>query len=258
MHRRDFMTKAVAASALATASPAEPVAKKTFFELRRYSISAGPQMAKLTDDYLSGALIPALNRLGISPVGAFKLDIGPDTPATYVLLPSQSLDTLVNVDAALARDQTFVKAAEPFNSVAAEHPALRRIDSTLLAAFMPFTYPAAAINAPKRLFQLRIYDNPTPTAHQRKVAMFQNGEIDVFLSVGFKPVFFAEALIGASLPSLTYMLVFNDMDDLNTRWAAFSSAPAWRKLVSQPGNGDDSLIRQITNLILSPKPYSQM
>jgi hypothetical protein len=256
------MTQSIAASAVAAAASSasattQSAGKKTYFELRRYSVSAGPPMAKLTDDYLSGALIPALNRLGISPVGAFKLDIGPDTPATYLLIPSESVEALANVGAALARDEAFVKGGEPFNSISADHPAFRRIDSTLLAAFRDFT-PAAMQGRYKRIFQLRIYDSPTPTAHERKVAMFQQGEIDIFLSVGFRPVFFAQALIGASLPSLTYMLTFNDMDELNTKWAAFSSAPAWRKLVSQPGNGDDSLIREITNLILSPKPYSQI
>ena len=83
--------------------------------------------------------------------------------------------------------------------------------------------------------------------------MFQQGEIDIFLSVGFRPVFFGRAVLGAGLPSLTYMLTFKDQDELAAKWSAFSSAPAWHKLVSQPGNGDDSLIRSITNLILSPK-----
>ena len=114
----------------------------------------GPQMAKLTDSYLSTALIPALNRLGIAPVGAFKLDIGPETPAAYLLLPSTSPDLLANVSVSLSKDAAYVKAAEPFHSVTAVH----RIDSALLAAFDDFA-PAVPPSG-KRIFQLRIYESP--------------------------------------------------------------------------------------------------
>ncbi len=50
-------------------------------------MQTGPQ-TKLTESYIADALIPALNRLGIAPVGAFHLDIGPETPTLYVLLPA--------------------------------------------------------------------------------------------------------------------------------------------------------------------------
>lgn len=50
------------------------------------------------------ALIPALNRLGMSPVGTFKLDIGPETPTYYVLIPSTSVETLLALDTLLGKD----------------------------------------------------------------------------------------------------------------------------------------------------------
>jgi hypothetical protein len=257
MQRRDFMTQSLAASALAlstAAATAAPTAKRPYFELRRYALNAGGPAGKLADTYFAEALIPALNRVGVPAVGAFKLDIGPDTPTIYVLIPSTSLDTLANLDAQLAKDETYLKAAAPFLAAPAEHPAFHRIDSTLLSAFDDFAIPAQT----KRIFQLRIYESPTQQAHENKVAMFANAEIGIFRSVGMKPVFFAKALIGPNLPNLTYMLVFDNQADLETKWAAFGASPAWKKLVAMPGNGDDSLIRQITNLYLSPKPYSQI
>ena len=41
--------------------------------------------------------IPALNRLGMSPIGVFNLTIGSETPILYVLIPSTSLETLVSL-----------------------------------------------------------------------------------------------------------------------------------------------------------------
>ncbi len=257
MHRRDFMTQSLAASALAlstTAATAAPTSKRPYFELRRYALNAGGPVGKLADTYFAEALIPALNRLGIAQVGAFKLDIGPDTPTVYLLIPSASLETLGNLDAQLAKDSAYLKAAAPFLAAPAEHPAFHRVDSTLLSSFDDFAVPAAG----KRIFQLRTYESPTQQAHENKVAMFANAEIGIFRSVGMTPVFFAKALIGPDLPNITYMLVFSDQDDLQAKWAAFGASPAWKKLVAMPGNGDDSLIRKITNLYLSPKPYSQI
>ena len=251
------MTHSLAASALALSASAATAAatpKRPYFELRRYALTPGGPIGKLSDTYFAEALIPALNRLGIQQVGAFKLDIGPDTPTVYLLIPSTSLETLANLNASLAKDDAYLKSAEPFLAAPAEHPAYHRIDSTLLSAFDDFAIPAAG----KRIFQLRIYESPTQQAHENKVAMFANAEIGIFRSVGMKPVFFARALIGPNLPNLTYMLVFENQADLEAKWAAFSASPAWKKLVAMPGNGDDSLIRDITNLILSPKPYSQI
>ena len=251
------MTQSLAASALALSASAAPAAetpKRPYFELRRYILAAGGPEGKLSDNYFADALIPALNRLGIPQVGAFKLDVGPDTPTVYLLIPSTSLETLANLNASLAKDEVYLKAAAPFLAAPADHPAYHRVDSTLLSAFDDFAVPAPT----KRIFQLRIYESPTQQAHDNKVAMFANAEIGIFRSVGMKPVFFAKALIGPNLPNLTYMLVFENQADLEAKWAAFGASPAWKKLVSQPGNGDDALIRQITNLYLSPKPYSQI
>jgi hypothetical protein len=259
MHRREFMTQSLAASAAALSAStafAAPAAtpKRPYFELRRYALTAGGPSGKLSDAYFADALVPALNRLGIPQVGAFKLDVGPDTPTVYLLIPSMSLETLANLNTLLAKDAAYLKAAELFLAAPADHPAYHRIDSTLLTAFDDFAVPAQT----KRIFQLRIYESPTEQAHENKVAMFANAEIGIFRSVGMTPVFFAKALIGPNLPNLTYMLVFENQADLEAKWAAFGASPAWKKLVAMPGNGDDSLIRQITNLILSPKSYSQI
>jgi hypothetical protein len=64
-----------------------------FYQLRTYTLRTGPQLA-LTENYFATALIPALNRLKLSPIGAFKLDIGPETPTYYLLISASSAEIL--------------------------------------------------------------------------------------------------------------------------------------------------------------------
>jgi hypothetical protein len=78
VQRRTFLTSSLAAAALgAGASAVSNVAEarslnaapegksRLFYELRRYTLSNGPQR-KLCPDFFSGALVPALNRWGCS------------------------------------------------------------------------------------------------------------------------------------------------------------------------------------------------
>ena len=89
MDRRKFVAASLATSALAVAPATEAQTSTTrpreFYQLRRYALQTGPQAA-MTEKYISEALIPALARKG-GPVGAFRLDIGPETPTFYVLIP---------------------------------------------------------------------------------------------------------------------------------------------------------------------------
>ncbi len=163
MQRRTFLTSSLAAAALGAASGSESAAKspqrlysgtetslvtdadsqsgtssnagkRLYYELRRYQLTSGPQK-KICDAFFQNALIPAANRAGITPVGVFNLTMGPETPVMYVLLPSASLDTLVNLEAHLAGDTQYMSAGAPFLSATAAAPAYQRIESQLMIAF---------------------------------------------------------------------------------------------------------------------------
>src|SRR5580698_9709966 len=201
MQRRDFLTTSLAASALTLTQQASgqstmsPTAKpREFYEIRKYHMQTGPQ-TKLTESYVADALIPALNRLGIAPVGAFHLDIGPETPTLYVLLPATNLETLATTRLRLTEDAVFMKAAEPFWTAPATAPAFQRVESSLLIAFEGWpkvTPPAATATHRKRIFQLRTYEGPSSQAHVRKVEMFHHGEFDIFQRAGFGQVFYGD------------------------------------------------------------------
>ncbi len=264
MERRDFLAASIVTSAAAiTGNAAAQIlssSAREFYHLRRYSLKSGPQL-KLTESFLGDALIPALTRLGMGPVGAFSLTIGPETPAYYVLIPGSSLEVHAELNLRLGQDAEFMKAADPFWNATAASPAFQRAESVLLRAFEGWpklTPPAAAATKDKRIFQLRIYESPSNGAHVRKVEMFHSGEFEIFKAAGFHPVFFGDTQIGARMPNLQYMLAFKDMAELDAQWDVFRNDPAWKKLSANPRYAYDNIVDNITNLILTPIACSQI
>ena len=77
----------------------------------------------------------------------------------------------------------------------------------------------------KRIFQLRTYESASYAGHFLKVQMFNEAEIGIFTRTGLTPVFFGDTLIGSRMPSLTYMLTFADVADLNAKWNVFVNDP---------------------------------
>jgi len=264
MERRQFLAASLAASATAAArqvyAQVPAAGGREFYLLRRYHMVSGPQL-KLTENYFAGALLPALARMGLGPVGALKLDFGPETPAYYLLIPGLSAEPLAELDLRLGLDAEFLAAAAPFWNATAGAPAFERVESWLLVAFAGWpraTPPAASANKGKRIFQLRTYESPSNGEHVRKVEMFHSGEFEIFKAAGFHPVFFGDTLVGSHMPSLTYMLSFADMTELSARWDVFRNAPAWKTLSADARFAFDPIVSNIGNLLLSPLDCSQI
>jgi hypothetical protein len=274
VERREFVKSAVVAAGVgaafgaqgAAAAPvdrkaADGAAPREFYQLRRYALRNGPQSA-LAQGYFEHALIPALRRMGVGPVGAFKLDVGAEMPAYYVLIPAESAESLMEFDARLGADAEYGKAAAGFRDAPAMAPAFERTERTLLRAFAGWPKLTAGKTVDgklaKRIFQLRTYESPSQAAHAHKVAMFNEAEIAIFTRNGLVPVFFGETLVGTRMPSLTYMLTFADTAELTARWAAFSADAEWKELAHRPGNTDAEIVSNITNLYLSPLACSQI
>ena len=199
--------------------------------------------------------------MGMSPVGAFRLTIGPDTPAYYLLIPSTSVEALATVDLRLGKDEAFVKAADAFWNAPAGAPAFARVESWLLSAFEGWprvTPPSTTATKAKRMFQLRTYESPSMRDHVRKVEMFHSGEFEFFKSAGAELVFFGDTLVGSHAPSLTYMLSFPDTAHLEADWSVFSSDPKWTKLKADPRFGFEEIVSNISNLMLAPLGVSQL
>ena len=263
MHRRRFLTSSLATSALAMAGGGEaqaaPTKSREFYQIRRYTMQSGPQTG-LTEHFVSDALIPALTRRGMGPIGAFRLDFGPETPQTYVLIPGPSVEALAALDLDLSKDDEFLKAADPLWTSPATAPAFLRAEYSLLAAFdgWPKLTPPPGGTKSKRIFQLRTYESPSYRDHVRKVEMFNNGEFDIFKAAGFNMVFFGDTIVGPRMPNLTYMLSVPDAATMDAHWDAFRNNPDWKKLSADSRYAFEPIVSNISNYVLSPLAASQI
>lgn len=266
MQRRRFLTASLAAgavSAMGLGRDGEAQAAKgprEYYQIRKYGFVSGPQ-TQLAQGYFKDALIPALTKMGLGPVGVFSADYGPETPAYYVLIPGNSAEMLAEVDLKLAEDAEFLKLAEPFWSAPATAPGFQRVEYSLLKAFEGWpklTLPASSATKAKRIFQMRTYESPSYRDHVRKVEMFNSGEFAIFKTAGLESVFYGDTLIGSRMPSLTYMLALNNLEELNGKWDKFGNDPEWKKLSSEQRFSFEPIVSNITNLVLTPLSCSQI
>jgi hypothetical protein len=269
MNRRDFVAAAGGASLLpALGNAGEPAqggggtsTAPQVLEMRRYRLRFGPMESRF-GEYQKNVLLPALNRAGVKPVGAFSVSVGPDSPTVHLLLPHANADSVLTLTARLSADAEYQRGAASFRSLPASDPPYVRRESSLMLAFAgapTLEVPAGPLAAASRVFELRTYESHNEAAGAKKIEMFEKaGEIPVFRRVGLQPVFFGRNVVGTNLPSLTYMLVFADMAAREKNWAAFREDPEWVKLRTTPGYSNAEILTNITNLLLRPTDYSQI
>jgi hypothetical protein len=263
MFRRTFLSS-IGAFSLAEAfrqpSGGSPVTPSVLV-WRQYSLRTGTQPRRLAD-YLQNALIPAVNRLGRTPVGVFEVTVGLPSQTIFVLIPFESANALASLESDLDKDEAFMRAAAAYNDATAADAVYVRQENWILSAFpqMPrVQVPAATAAKGPRLFELRIYESHNERAHRAKVKMFaEMGEIEIFRKAGLTPVFFARTLAGPRMPSLVYMLVHDNMAGRDKSWDNFRTDPDWRKLSQTPGFTDPEIVSNITTIFLRPAAYSQI
>lgn len=261
MKRRNFI-KTTAATAL-TATTVGTAAANTgtsntvdqqIYELRVYDLIWNRGTAAITE-YLSEALIPALNRYGCSNVGVFKEMNDPTPPKIYVLIPYNSMDHYAGVADFLIGDDTYQVAQKAYRDIPVERKIYDRFHTYLMRAFAAM--PEMKVPEQKeRIFELRTYEGYSEDAVSRKVKMFNSGEIPIFLKTGLHPVFFGHIISGPSMPALTYMLHFEDMEERDANWKAFIDHPDWKKM-----SGMEEYANTVSNIIrefLVPMDISQV
>lgn len=266
MERRTFITSMLGAPLLAKAALADEPgqgseASAEIYLWRQYMLRTGTQPRRVAD-FLQNAAMPALNRLGHKPIGIFEGVSGVTTPTVFTLTPFGSFDEIGTLEARLDADKAFAAAGAAYLDAPATDVPFVRQEVSLLVAFPKFpriVVPAATAAKGPRLFELRTYESPTERAHRAKVKMFSDmGEIEIFHRVGLTPVFFSRTLAGPKMPSLTYMLVHDNMAAHDKSWSAFGSDPEWRKLAATPGFTDPEIVSNITVAFLRPAAYSQI
>jgi len=259
MKRRQFVAASLLAGLTPAAFPASSRAAekpaKELYELRFFKL-ASPEKAAVMEDFFQQAAIPVWNRLGIGPVGVFKMLDGKD-PGLYVLLPHKSLESVVTLSAKMAADRAFLQAGAAVFDAPPKDPAYLRMQSSLLLAFDGMPKLEVPTTKDTRILQLRIYESPGLWMARRKLEMFNTaGEMAIFRRAGMTAVFFGEAIISDRMPHLTYMLGFDDQAALDKAWAAFKADPEWLKLKARPEYLDT--VSNITNILLRPAKGSQI
>lgn len=249
---------------------AEPMNKQVM-ELRTITLKDAAAVATF-DRYASQALVPALNRAGIEPVGAFALaaeqpaprpgDAPPANSSTHkvmLLLPSKEVASLLRLNQTIAADPAYQQAAADYLKIPSDQPVLERINSELLVAFdcwPKVEVPQQKTAGKARLFELRTYESPTEHLGHLKVDMFNSGEVPIFLDCGIKPVFMGQAVIGGLMPNLTYMTVYDNSTELAAAWKRFADHPEWKKLKEVAKY--KGTVSKIHKSNWEAKPYSQL
>ncbi len=250
-----FTTAAIPVSASAQNNQQKP----QYFEMQwfylRNNQANQPQRA---NDYFSKVYAPALVRLGLPPVGFLQPVIGERSPYLLAILTHGTLESIETVNHRLEADDEYRKSTESF--LGGDLPYQRR-EISVLRAFphIPtLTPPAARPNHAPRIFELRTYESNTALTLQRKISMFEQGEAEIFRRLGMSPVFFGQEMIGRNIPSLTYMLAYDDLGSRDKLWQDFGADEEWKKLRTAPGNSDAEIVSNISNIILRPTSFSQL
>ena len=259
MERRDFVGSAslAAASALAGAAAARGQSGKggrQLLEMREYSTLSRGAAGSL-NGHLEQALVPALKRLGLEPVGVFSAMYGSDSATVHLLIPHTSVDSVLTLHGRLLDDEEFTRSAGPLLQLSAEKAGYVRMKSSLMQAFETMPRIEVPPREP-RIFELRRYESHHMKAGKLKVEMFNEGEIDVFRKAGVTPVFFGETLIGDRMPNLVYMVTFKDMAERDAAWARFRVDPDWEKMSAIEKYKDT--VSNISDTILRPAGSSQV
>ena len=267
MNRRSFLASSgalglaplAAGPALGAATPQRDDHQQ-YFELVHYHLPPGPRK-NLVSDFYRDVAIPALDRLGIGPVGVFNVVYGPNSPSLYVLIPHPDLESVTQTSERLLEDEAYREGGAAVIDPPLGEPAYLRKESSLLEAFseMPTLEPPSEelLANDSRIYELRIYESHSLVAGKKKVEMFnEGGEIAIFRKTGLTPVFFGETVVGPLMPNLTYLLVFEDMADRDRSWKTFIDDPEWKALSQDPYYKDT--VSNITDIILRPAPFSQV
>ncbi len=268
MQRRGFLA-AWAATAVGLAAPKwaradEPAQPRQFFELRTYRF-ATPAKQQAFEDFLAKAAIPAFKRTSIEPVGVFRLvaaenkalKLDADPAELRVLLPHNSIDSVLTLESRLAADEAFQTAGKDILHAPKSDPAFVRYDSTLLLAMeRALRLIPPSQKGDDRVFELRTYESPNQERAKNKLDMFSAGEMPIFVKAGMPGVFYGGAIVGQGLPQLTYMVVHTDFAASKKNWDAFRDDPDWKTLSAGAIYKDN--VSKVISLFIRPTGGSQI
>lgn len=226
-----------------------------FYEIRTYQMKFRGNV-NILENYLSKALIPALNKFGVSKVGVFK-DYGKTEPVMVVVaIPFASLSAYAGYKDALEKDAAYQQASVPyFEYVGMDKPMFEKVSIYFAKSFAGHPGLTLPNKQASRIYEWRTYEAYNEDALKRKITMFNDAELAIFDKVGLHNVFFGEVLAGENTPCLSYMVSFENMAERDANWAKFSADQDWKRISSDSkyANSHSRTVRKF----LEPTSYSQ-
>ena len=264
MKRREFLaagSASLAALATTTTTMAQHQRSAEYIEVRKYTVKDAGKRAQLVN-ILDEALIPALNRQGLKPVGVLVPEAKAEKELqfalnVFVIVPHKTTETFVNVNAKLVADMEYRKVADPIFNTTSKNPVYTDCETFLLQGFP--TMPG--LETPKlgaeRVYQLRLYRSFNIERNAAKIKMFdEGGELPLFRELGLNPIFFGNIVAGTRMPALIYLLGFTSPATKDEAWKTFVAHPKWQVIKNQPEYADTAT--EIDNIMLFPSPGSQL
>lgn len=231
-----------------------------FYEIRHYTLLDDDDEQAL-DDYLANAYLPALKRQNVGPIGALVSAPEDENKVRrlVVVTPLNRPAQILNIRKKLASDTEYQQAAEKFMSRANDNPAYGRMVTELSVAMdcmKKASVPEGLLENMQRRYELRTYESVNERVGDLKVDMFNNGEVPIFHATGITPIFISQTVVGAQMPSLTYLSVFPSNEARLKAWDDFRANPDWKVLSGEAKY--QGTVSRIDKYVLAPKPYSQM
>ncbi len=234
---------------------------QSFYQISVYHFKDSSQ-EKTINQYLQNALLPALHRANVQPVGVFT-SLSNDTSADktmYVFMPVKSLDEIALLSSKLNADKAYSTEGKAYLTAPFDAAPYTRMETILLQAFpLAPAIQQPHLQSPKkgRVYELRSYESATEMMNSSKVKMFNVGdEVGIFKRLNFNAVFYAEVVAGSHQPNLMYMTTFENMPDREAKWKLFMNDDAFKKLLAMPEYQHN--VSKADIIFLRPADYSDL
>ena len=214
----------------------------------------------MIDRFLADAYIPYLHSKGINRIGVFtgRANDTSKVKKLYVLVPYKQLNEIPVINKAMFSDKMVLAKGQEYLNATSEAPAYDRIVNYIMEGFRlapALLQTNLSGSVEDKVYELRSYESASEKKYWKKVEMFnEGGEIDLFARLNFNAVFYAEVVSGPTMPNLMYMTSFENMEDRNAHWKAFSNDPKWKELLSMK-EYEKTVSKNVT-LFLRAKSYS--
>lgn len=245
MNRRNFATTFATGlaglSAAARSDAAGDTHRNGLYLLESFRLQQGSQRARL-DEFFTGALLPAFERMKAAPPLVLEAVIGPHTPEVLAVVGVSDFAELSDRHAKMTADPAVVKAQAKWESGTEPPFDERQVTLVEAAPYSPPSLPAASSkDSARRYFELRVYHASSSAVLRRLHERFAGPETKIFARSGIHPVLYTSTIIGPDMPNLTYLIPFDSLGAREKAWDTFNADPEWLK-VREESNKNGQLV----------------